>query len=117
MDCYQFFPSRFTKLYNSRLHKPKVFKPSLLRMIHSDPSEAIESSKILPLLYETFNVIEVKEFGGTILHLLFDGIAHNFSSEDMETKFWLKACIDIEDQLLSSGDIKSDFIIAVCEKV
>ena len=109
-------PSKYTRLYNSNLNKPKVFKPSLLRMILSDPSEAVESSKISPLLYEAFDVLEVKEFGGTILHLLFDGIAQNFLSEDIETKFWLKICFDVEDQLLMSGDIKNDFIVVVCKK-
>ena len=109
-------PSKYTRLYNSNLYKPRVYKPSLLRMILSDPSEAVESSKIYPLLHEVFDVLEVKEFGGTIHQLLFDGIAHNFLSEDIETKFWLKVCYDIEDRLLMSGNIKSDFIVAVCKK-
>ncbi len=85
-------------------------------MILGDPSEAVESSKIRPLLHKIFEVVEIREYGGTVLHLLFSGIAHNFLSEDTETRHWLDICFEVEDSLLRKGDIQSDFIIAVCKK-
>lgn len=109
-------PRKYTQLYQSRQHKDKVLKPGRLRMILRDPSEAVESARIRPLIHEIFDVVELKGFGGTILHLLFYGIAHNFLADDPDTQRWLKLCFDIEDQLIAEGDLTSDFIVAVCQK-
>ncbi|RJQ31997.1 MAG: class I SAM-dependent methyltransferase [Peptococcaceae bacterium] len=109
-------PAKYRMRYNSGAIKSRVFKPSRLRMILSDPSEAVESSSILPLLHQIFDVLEVREYGGTVLHLLLAEIAHNFLSEDDETKRFLQLCFETEDLLLASRDIRSDFVIAVCRK-
>jgi ubiquinone/menaquinone biosynthesis C-methylase UbiE len=104
------------KLLPDRSIKPGIVRPSRLRMIMRDPSESIESSKIRPLLAKIFDVVELKEYGGTILHLLFNGIAQNFLSPDPETKHWLRICFETEDALIASGELQSDFIVAICRK-
>jgi len=109
-------PAGYRTLWNSKSIKRKVFRPGRLRMILGDPSEAVESSKIMPLLREIFDVVEVREYGGTVLHLLFSGIAHNFLSDDAETRRRLDICFEAEDSLLRKGEIQSDFIVAVCRK-
>jgi hypothetical protein len=85
-------------------------------MLLLDPSEAVESSRILPLLDEIFEVVEVKEYGGTILALLLNGIAHNFSAQDTVAQQWLNICFTVEDLLLEAGEIQSDFAFVVCKK-
>ncbi len=110
------FPHKYKALWGTNCTKSKIYKPSRLRMIMTDPSEAVESSKIVPLLYKFFNVVEFKEYGGTILHMLFNGIAHNFLSQNLETKLLLKICFEVEDILLNNNEIQSDFIVAICEK-
>lgn len=109
-------PTKYKTLWNSKSVKTYVYKPGLLRMILADPSEAVESSNILPLLQRLFDVIDLKGFGGNILHLLFDGIAHHFSSPDAEAQRWLNRCFEIEDQFLASEAVQSDFVVAVCKK-
>lgn len=109
-------PLKYRIKWNSSSIKSEVFRPSRLSMILSDPSEAVESSRIMPLLYDIFNMIEVREYGGTILHLLFNGIAHNFLSEDCETQRFIRLCFEIEDLLLKNKNIQSDFVIAICKK-
>lgn len=109
-------PTKYRTLWNSKTIKTFIYKPGLLRMVLADPSEAVESSHILPLLQRMFDVIELKGFGGNILHLLFDGIAHHFSSPDPEVQHWLNLCFEIEDQFLASEGLQSDFIVAVCRK-
>lgn len=109
-------PAKYKTFWGSESIKQKVSKPSRLRMILQDPSEAIESSKIKSMIHEIFDVVEVKEYGGTILQLLFNGISHNFLSDDPETQHWLKFCFDVEDQLIASNEIQSDFIVAICKK-
>ena len=109
-------PAKYKTLWNSSSIKPKVIKHSRLGMIINDPSEAVESSRMRPLLDEIFDVIEVGQYGGSILHLLFGGIAHNFLSNDVETRRWLDLCFEVEDLLLAGGEVESDFIVAVCRK-
>lgn len=109
-------PVKYRTLWNSNVVKTCTYKPGLLRMILADPSEAVESSSILPLLHQMFEVIEIKGFGGNILHLLFDGIAHHFASPDAEAQQWLELCFKVEDALLIEEKLQSDFIVAICRK-
>ena len=109
-------PAKYKTLWGSKSIKQKVFRPSRIRMILHDPSEAVESSKMYPMIRRIFEVVDTREYGGTILQLLFNGIAHNFLSEDAETQHWLNVCFEIEDRLLANREIQSDFIVAVCKK-
>jgi hypothetical protein len=59
--------------------------------------------------------LERKEYGGTLLQLIFKDIAHNFINERAETKELLKSIFSVEDELLKKGEIKSDFVFYVCK--
>ena len=109
-------PEKYKRMNSKGDVKNKVYKPGRLRMILGDPSEAVESSRIMPLLERHFKIVEMKEYGGTILHLLFRGIAHNFMLSDSKTMHFLDLCFEIEDILLQTGDLKSDFAIVVCQR-
>jgi SAM-dependent methyltransferase len=109
-------PIKYKTLWKTNDIKKKMVRPSYLRMILGDPSEAVESDRIVPLLRTIFDVIELKGYGGSILHLLFNGIAHNFLNDDPETKHYLKMIFDVEDLLLQSQDIQHDFVVAICCK-
>lgn len=110
-------PATHRTYWNSSSVKNKIYKPGRLRMMLNDPSEAVESSQIIPLLNKHFECMELKNYGGTILHPVLDGIAHNFLKDDEETKSILRMCFDYEDNLLASGEIESDFIFAVHKNV
>jgi ubiquinone/menaquinone biosynthesis C-methylase UbiE len=109
-------PDRYKTLWGSTTLKRPVVRPSQLRMILTDPSEAIESEQIVPLLRAIFNVVEFRGYGGSTLHLLFNGIAHNFLVDDSETAELLNLIFRMEDLLLRNHDIEHDFIVAVCKK-
>ncbi|NJK40817.1 MAG: hypothetical protein HC934_04645 [Acaryochloridaceae cyanobacterium SU_2_1] len=110
------FPKKYKQLWNSTLIKPKAIKHSQLSMLLRDPSEAVESANILPLLHENFDVVELKGYGGSILHLLFGGIAQHFLNPDVQGAALLKICFEMEDFLISAGEIDHDFMVAVCQK-
>lgn len=109
-------PGNYRTFFNSRLAKKRIYRPGIIRMILNDLSEAAESEQILPVLSNHLSLIEKKDYGGTILHPLFHGIAHNFLNSDKETLDLLQKCFDYEDQLLDAKKIKSDFIFAVYKK-
>ena len=93
----------------------KVICPSRMSMIFKDPSEAVESAMIVPLLHEIFDVVEMKPYE-VITHVLFDGIAHNFLSDDPDVKRYLRMCFDIEDVLMQTKGLPENFVLMVCKK-
>lgn len=109
-------PDKYKTLINGKTIKKREFRPGILRMIVNDPSEAVESSRILPLADKILYREEIKEYGGTILHLLFKEIAHNFINNDPETERWLRFCFDAEDDFLKRSGINSDFVLGVYRK-
>ena len=50
-------------------------RPSVAEVVAVDPSEAICSSRLLPLLPEYFTAVRVRPYGGAILHMLLAGVA------------------------------------------
>jgi ubiquinone/menaquinone biosynthesis C-methylase UbiE len=109
-------PVKYKKLYDNNDIKNFIYRPSKLRMVLGDPSEAIESGSIMQYLNEIFDVVEVRPYGGTILNLLFAGIGHHFLSPKPKIQRWLKMIFEIEDLLVDEDEIESDFVIAICKK-
>ena len=81
----------------------------------SDPSESVESSRIMPLLQDYFEIVDLRPYGGTVLHLLFSDIAANFRDDSEKTDKLLSLCFQIEDTLLEIGELESDFVFVVCK--
>ncbi len=110
-------PPRFRRSCSSpgKLKAP-VARPSVAAMIRIDPSEAIRSSEILPLLPHYFDVLEVRGYGGTVLHLLLDDIAGNFRDPDEPTTALLDALCVVEEALTSAGDLSHDFALIIARK-
>ena len=107
-------PDRYRREWGSGVAKKRVSQPSRLRMRIKDPSEAVESEQIMPLLREHFEIIEEKPTGGTIVYLVLDGIAHNFIDSDEFGEHLLELCFQWEELLIDRGDIDSDHILTVC---
>lgn len=57
-------PKEYRIKYKSSKIKKRVYRPGLLRMLLTDPSEAIDSESILPSLHNHFEIIEEKTLGG-----------------------------------------------------
>jgi ubiquinone/menaquinone biosynthesis C-methylase UbiE len=87
--------------------------PTTRDVIAADPSEAIRSSEILPLLRRQFEIIELRPWGGNILQFLLAGIAGNFQSGDPQAGALLGMLMEIEGTLLRCGEFESDFAYGV----
>jgi SAM-dependent methyltransferase len=113
-------PHRFRRRWSDGSLKIQVRRPSWLTMTLGDPSEAVESARIVPLLEKHFEIVERRDYGGTVVHMLFDDIAANFvdetgSEKDEEARQLLQLCFQIEDTLLELGELESDFALFVCK--
>ncbi|MGE3173809.1 MAG: class I SAM-dependent methyltransferase [Planctomycetota bacterium] len=100
-------PERLRLNLHSGHPRVTVRRQTLEAMNRVDPTEAIRSADILPLLYERFDVVERRDYGGTIVNLVLDGIAGNFT-DSPEDRAILQDLCDTERRLLESGELPSD---------
>ena len=108
-------PERFRRIGPSEI-KRRVVRPSRLWMLLTDPSEAIDSDRIVPTLHDQFDVLEELPYGGAVLHIALADISQNFLDDDDETLEVLANAFDAEDRLMANGVVSSDFAAFVCRK-
>lgn len=107
--------------YRANLSSPGIVKTSTERlsiaaMNSLDPSEAIHSADIMPLLPKYFDILETVDYGGTILHTLLQDIGGNFDSEDENDLTILKLLVYLEETLINNNVLPSDFSLIVAQK-
>ena len=88
-------------------------RPTVEDVVAASPFESIRSSEIFPLFQEYFEVVAVRLLGGTIQHLLYNGIVHNFLPDDDEALRNLRAVWEVEDALVDSKMLPSDFMLLI----
>jgi SAM-dependent methyltransferase len=96
--------------------KEPVRRPTIEEMDRIDPSEAVLSDLIMPLAHQFFEPVVIREYGGTILHLLLDRIIGNFREDAEEDREILFDVFELEALLLKTKVLPSDFAVAVFEK-
>jgi 2-polyprenyl-3-methyl-5-hydroxy-6-metoxy-1,4-benzoquinol methylase len=84
-------------------------------MNEQDPTEAIRSEEIAPLIRQKFQVIEYTPFGGTILHMLLQDIVGNFNPSNEVDSCILKLICHVERKLISARILPSDFAYFVAK--
>lgn len=100
--------AHISRLKNKVDIKVSIQFPTSRDVIAVDPSEAIRSSEILPVLQCDFDIVEKKDWGLNILQFLLDDIAGNFTRHE-EGQLLLKMLTNIEATLLQCGEYESDF--------
>ncbi len=110
------FPE-YLRIRDDGTRKPDVHRPGTLTMRLYDPSEAIQSARILPAIRSLFNVQEERPYGGTILHLLLKDLAHHFVTLDDERRALLVHCCEEEDRSMANGTLRSDFAAVIARKL
>jgi SAM-dependent methyltransferase len=88
-------------------------RPTPAEVVAVSPFESIRSGEIVPLFERYFQVVEMKRLGGTLQHLLYNGIVHNFSVDDPEACEHIGRIVGIEDALIDAGALPSDFALLV----
>ncbi|PYS11028.1 MAG: hypothetical protein DMG15_19100 [Acidobacteria bacterium] len=93
--------------------KERIVRKTVAYMAAADPSEAVRSLEIVPLLAQYFRILEVKGYGGAILHELLYDIAGNFCEEHTGSLDYLRRLFETEDQLTASQKIRDDFPVII----
>ncbi|MFI5174101.1 MAG: class I SAM-dependent methyltransferase [Terriglobia bacterium] len=82
------------------------------RLMMEDPSEAIRSSEIVPALEQEFEIVERRDYGGTLLCPVLDRIAGNFTENEADRELLLEA-FAYEQELIRQGELSSDYTVIV----
>lgn len=114
-NALKILPDNYKKRWQNDKVKSKNYRPGIIRMIITDPSESVRSENIRDEIYKSFNVVEEKPYGGNILHLALKDISQNFIDENEQTTNYLNRLFEIEDKFLAEGN-KSDFMFGVYSK-
>ena len=113
-DELQRLPKDLRRLISDRTKfKNAVRRKSVGEIIAADPSEAVRSGEIVPLLSQYFSVLEVKGYGGAILHELLYDTAGNFREENAGSLEHLCRLFEVEDELTASGKLAHDFAVII----
>ena len=94
------------------LEKTTANLPTERSVIAVDPSEAVRSAEIVPVLQQYFDLVELRPLGGTILQFLLADIAGNFQQDEAGAQL-LEMLFAIEDALMAAGHLDSDFACIV----
>jgi hypothetical protein len=90
----------YRTIYRTHLTKNRYYGSGLLRMLISDPSECVESERILPEIHRLFTTVEEKGYGGNILMPLLKDLSHHFMSCGPQEEATLRTLFALEDEYL-----------------
>lgn len=76
-----------------------------------DPSEAVRSEDIIPVLKQTFNHVDVYDYQGSLLHFALYGIAANFSRDTPEDQAVMDMLFAVEDTLMAHDDVPMNWAV------
>ena len=107
---------RHLRIYANGMEKNEEGRSTVEEVIRFCPSEAIRSDEIVPLFYKTFDVVHHNQLGGTIQHLLYSGIIHNFPDNDPATDHLIDSIAALESAFIDHGVIPSDFALLIGRK-
>ena len=89
--------------------KTEVVHPTVKHMVAHDPSEAVRSAEIEPLVKSCFDVVNEWNWGGTLNHLVFQNIAANFDQGNADHRSIVELLIHHENVLIHEQLLPSDF--------
>jgi ubiquinone/menaquinone biosynthesis C-methylase UbiE len=107
-------PDKYRRFPETMRAKTRNLRAGSVLMWLNDPSEAIESDRILPEIERQFQTRFRADYGGTISQFLFQDIAHHFVRDDGENLQWVRNIMSAEEALISLGVLNSDYACLVC---
>jgi len=96
--------------------RQQIERVPLTHFATADPSEAVRSAEIVPLLSAGFEIVERRDFGGTILYPLLQDIIDNFDPARDADNALLRLLLAFEDQLLARRILPSDNAVIVARR-
>ena len=113
------YSDRVQQIMNTLLRTlgyPERSRPTVEEMIANDPTEAVRAEELIPFTERTFDVIDRRNIGGTVLqHLLYE-IAGDFRWDVPQERAKVELLCEIEAMLIDAGQIPCDFVLMAARK-
>ncbi|MBQ4805083.1 class I SAM-dependent methyltransferase [Aquimarina sp. MMG015] len=110
-NAIKLIPKPYRKRFKLNLFKNRIYGSGIIRMILADPSECIESEKILPAIHKNYTTIYEASYGGNLLANALKDLSHHFLELDSEKEAVLNKLFDFEDNYLRNHS--SDFVFGI----
>ena len=108
----QRFFVQFARLKTAQLKLDRIIAPHPDQFLVTDPSEAVRSGDIMPVLKEHFSIERFVPQGGTLAAPLFGRTVANFI-HDKDGEKWVKQILEDEREAIREGMISSDLVALV----
>jgi 2-polyprenyl-3-methyl-5-hydroxy-6-metoxy-1,4-benzoquinol methylase len=113
-DVIGILPPHYRRnVFNGGLPSQGYANPPISWFEENDPSEAIRSEEILPILERAFDIVEIRSYGGALLHMLLSGTAGNFDPTVDADVAMLRCLALMEEALEDAGALRPDFAAIV----
>lgn len=106
----QTLAAQFLRLKAARLEQRQVIRLPPEHFAVTDPSEAVRSADVLPVLEHYFRVELARPCGGTLAQPIFTRIAGNFANDAEGCKIAQEILAD-ERRRIEKGELPSDFMV------
>lgn len=101
-------------LYEGRT--PVFNRPTVEEMMRIDPSEAVRSSDILPLVDRYFEVEYRRDYNGSVMHQLYPLLNNALADRDRpDFDSILRLILAFEDFAIKTGALETDFAFIICK--
>ena len=107
---------RHLRMYAHGIEKRAEGRSTPEQVMAVCPSEAIRCDEMIDAFHRHFDTLHCKKLGGTIQHLLYSGIVHNFRDNDEQIDHLIDCVDGIETTLIEQGTLTSDFVLLVGRK-
>lgn len=91
----------------------KIKRPSRLRIIREDPSEAPDSVRIVRQLEHQFRRPFLRRTGGLVYNLALVHTLHNFSEEAEEDRELLRSLMSLDDLVLAVPKVDNHYAVGI----
>ena len=113
--AFSLIPARYRRIPES---PETVLKGVALPAPEGVPESAslpVASSRVIRVLRDHFDLAQCRAIGGTLLQFVLRDIAGNFRSDDRVAVAILEMLFAIEDALIDSGELESDFTLIIAK--
>ena len=107
-------PSKYRRsVYGNGQAVEAYANPTIKSFEENDPSEAVRSAEILPILRYYFDIVDFRPYGGSIMHMLLSGTAGNFDPDSESDVALIRTIAILEETLEEAGILQADFAAIV----
>jgi SAM-dependent methyltransferase len=110
-DALRSLPEKYRRLPGGRGLATRGHRTDPGELALRDPSEAVRSDEILPVLRRSMEVLEEIPYGGSLLAPLLHELVANFDEGNPQDDAVLAGLCARERELLASGALPSDYVV------